>query len=143
MGALGIIKHFYRKTLTNFNDGTFWWGGEGNFYNVIRITEDKRFFSYWLRNIYYNGKIKGKYNDKWSSFVQSIWLSVLCFSCFAAFRKTNGETQLIVILTIMGLFVFLSLFEARARYLYVYSPYFIITSLFGVHNILNVIQRKY
>ena len=142
MGALGVIRHFYRKTLTNFNDGTFWWGGEGDFYNVLRNTDNKGFFSYYLRNIYYNGKIKGIYNDRWSGFVQSIWLSILCFSCFAAFPQKADETQLIVISAIIGLFVFLLLFEARARYLYVYSPYFIIASLFGVHNILNFSKRK-
>lgn len=143
MGTFGIIKHLYRKTLTSFNDGTFYWGGEGSFYDKIRENDDHNTLSSFLRDIYYNGQMKGKYNNIWSDYVQAIWLSILCFSCFAAFCKNNDVVQIITITTIIGLVVFLLLFEARARYLYVYAPYFILLSVFGIHNISYFVKEKF
>lgn len=34
-GVGGMVEHLAKKTLTNYNDGTFAWGGEGDFFVCV------------------------------------------------------------------------------------------------------------
>jgi hypothetical protein len=47
-------------------------------------------------------------------------------------ERTNAED--VITLSIIGITLFLLLFEARARYLYCYSPIFVLGAMIGLHN---------
>lgn len=50
-GIDGLLKHQIKKTLVTYNDGTFAWSQEGNFYWEIK--EEKSRIERFFRNIYY------------------------------------------------------------------------------------------
>ncbi len=118
------------KTLINFNDGTFAWGREGEkFY--YKILSDNSRLSMFLRNYFYKD---WKYNYIFKELMQIIWLLVLSLS-FLSGLKDKDNKNTIIYLSLIGIVLFLTIFEARARYLYCYSPIFIVAAMIGLNNI--------
>ena len=127
---IGLAKFYAKKTLTNFNDGTFAWGQEGGFYNKIFKNKNES-LSPFLRNIYYHN---GKYFIYWASFMQMIWLTILFFNGCLIFAREfveSNKTLLVAVVSVIGLTIFETLFEARARYLYTYVPIYILLATVG------------
>lgn len=122
---------FTKKLLVNYNDGTFAWGKEGNFYN--NIPERNSRTSRILSDIYYDS---GKYHYIFTGIEQLLWIFVL-FSCIFIYKKSQTKTETILQLTIVGLFLFVMLFEARARYLFAYAPIFITCAMLGISQLKN------
>jgi hypothetical protein len=143
LGALGLIKLAVKKTLTNYYNGTFCWGGEGNFF--VGIMEERNLpFSSFVRGLYYSGDYSdvGKYYDIWSNFEQMIWLTILLVSIFSVFAD-KGSDKAVITLSVIGLTVFELIFEARARYLYTYAPFYIILAVYGISYIAkNIISKS-
>lgn len=135
MGPIGLTKHFIRKTLTNYNDGTFCWGGEGAFYAEI-LPEKNHYLSSFFRNLYYNRNYKGKYYFIWANFAQMMWLTVLFFAMLSGFFSKDKRIT-VVMVSIIGLTLFELLFEARARYLFAYVPLYIILAVCGIKFLLD------
>lgn len=138
MGLEGIAKQAVRKTLTNFNDGTFCWGGEGTFYYEI-LPEKSSPLSGILRKLYYNRGISPAY-IYYEMYAQIMWMGTLFFSIFMGIRKRN-KYECVIMLTIIGLTLFETIFEARARYLFIYVPFFIITAVLGLHSFHNMLKK--
>lgn len=132
----GQIEFFSKKTLLNFNDGSFSWASEGTFF--YKINETKSSFAKLLRKIYYNN---GKYNLYFLQFCQIIWLTVLFF-CTFIIKKKNNKNELVIMLSIIGITMFLTIFEPRTRYLYCYSPIFVICALIGLSNLYEIVNKK-
>lgn len=128
MGVSGFWNQMRYKTLINYNDGTFCWGGEGSFYAEMR--KEKTSFSPLFRNIYYNRAYKGEFYAVWSNFEQAMWMTVLLFAIVSVFAR---ERELhILMLSIVGISLFELIFEARARYFFIYVPFYIILAVRGV-----------
>ena len=130
-GPVGYLRFLSKKMLTNYNDGTFAWSMEGNFY--MKLRDPKSGIAQFLRNIYY---VDGSYYKWFQLVVQGFWLAVLagCFAagCFRVKNDTyNKDYVIVLMLSIVGLTVFELLFEARARYLFTYVPVYIITACLG------------
>ena len=133
-GVNGYLQLLIDKSLINYDDGSFAWGIEGNFYQKT-ISENKSIF---LKKMYYNN---GEYYKYFESYLQSIWLLILFMSIFSIFKIRNHEL-LVINLTIIGITLFLLLFEARARYLFLYSPYYLLLFVIGTANIYKKIDSK-
>lgn len=143
-GLLGYVKFLSKKMLTNYNDGTFAWGVEGGFYSIVPENI----------NTYVSGKMKALfYNDGshywlFSLGEQCVWILtvilVMAESMFAAFARTRkGDYDyLIIILSIIGITIFELLFEARARYMYIYAPMFLLAAVYGFRDIDEIIRKK-
>lgn len=130
MGFKGTFRQLLRKTLTNFNDGTFAWAWEGDFFPVVYECRDK-VISPYIRSFYYPDK------ENYFFFVnseQSVWLAILSLSVFAmgAEKKKYSGT---IMLTLIGTMIYGLLFEARARYFYIYAPFFIVLACLGLQTI--------
>ena len=136
MGIINTYKLLNRKLLTNYNDGTFAWGKEGRFYCEF-LPSPNKYVAPVLRNIYYKG---GKFYSLFCTFVQMVWLIVLFLSFFSIFSK---KTYLISIamLSIIGLTMFELIFEARARYLFIYVPIYIILAMIGVDELISYFKK--
>lgn len=134
-GALGLFRHLVRKTLTNFNDGTFGWGKEAEFFKKIERPEEV--LSKFLKNLYYNG---GVYRISLNTYMQCFWLMMLLgvfLNMTVVFlKKKVPEISMMIMLALTGLFLFVTLFEARARYLYVYAPFYILMGVQGYRQVL-------
>lgn len=131
------IAFFSKKTLLNFNDGSFSWGLDGIFFYEINKTNSS--FAKFLREIYYDG---GKYFLNFLQVCQILWLLVLSFCPFIA-KKKNNKNELVIMLAIIGITLFLTIFEPRTRYLYCYSPIFIVCFVLGFSNLKNTIKNKF
>lgn len=138
-GIDGLLKHQIKKTLVTYNDGTFAWSQEGNFYWEIK--EEKSRIERFFRNIYYES---GSNHAIFKYIVQGVWLIILSIQPLIIFikRKNMDNNMRVVLLSLIGLFIFESIFEARARYLYTYVPIFIVSGMIGLNGFLNGMKKR-
>lgn len=142
LGVDGTLLLWGRKNLLNFSDGTFYWGREGAFYKYI--PERSGWLSRLTRGIYYNRAYQGHWNNAWNAVATSLWFGILVFSMLATLpkktktkTKTKTETLLdIVFFAIAMLTLFHTLCEARARYLFCFTPLFILAAVEGANLLL-------
>ena len=137
-GIDGLLKHQIKKTLVTYNDGTFAWSQEGNFYWEIK--EEKSRVERFFRNIYYES---GSNHSIFKYIVQGAWLIILSLQPLTIFikRKNMDNSVRVILLSLIGLFIFESIFEARARYLYTYVPVFIVSGMIGLNEFLNWMKK--
>ena len=139
MGLGGVINQIARKILTNYNDGTF--SGVATFvyirkeYNIEGINKE---LSKFLKNIYYEN---GEYNMIYTQIMQCLWIGILIFNMFS-YNDGKSTKISIVILGIIGLFIFEILFEARSRYIFIYVPLYIFLGVIGLKNVLRFFVVK-
>ena len=138
MGIAGYLRFLAKKMLTVYNDGTYAWGGEGNFFMVVFQQPDNH-IAVFLRNIYYADH---KYYDIYVTVMQSIWVFVLGAAAVSGLGKENRQEIIVLMLSIVGLTLFEVLFEARARYLYTYAPVFCILAAIGIEKLNSEIKKK-
>ncbi|MBE5866910.1 MAG: hypothetical protein E7292_12030 [Lachnospiraceae bacterium] len=153
-GFMGLLDFWLRKQVMTYNDGTFSWYQEG-FFNAkpyenltdSSLKEPLRDF-YWLEG------------DNYLQFVtisHGVWLFVLVgilveagmvlLRALQALRKRtdaerDGSCELqistVLILTFIGVFLFVMLFEGRARYLYTSVPVFATMAVTGFYKLVNI-----
>lgn len=81
-GPAGYAEFLVKKTLFNYNDGTFGWGGEGDFSNwVCQDVNTKA--SPLLKSIYYHQETNHHYL---ATFFQGVWLLILAVACWQGAR---------------------------------------------------------
>lgn len=139
-GVNGYFKLLSEKLMTNYNDGTFAWSVEGDFYSKI-LDEPNDANAQLLRDIYY---YDGIYYKNYATYQQSIWITILFFMLIAVKKIAVmiNKDSYVIALAIIGITLFLLLFEARARYLFLYSPYYILLAVMGVQNFIAFMHRK-
>ncbi len=128
-----------KKTLTNFNDGTFAWGNEGAFYWAYYERNDA--VATFLRDYVYDpheGYTFGSKHGSYVAFCQCIWFLCLCSTALMVLkgRKKKDCNEMVVMTSMLAIMCFLMVFEARARYLYLYSPIIYMTAAMGWSRLL-------
>lgn len=131
MGVVGVIKQICRKTLTNFNDGTFAWGVDGTFFTNLKDSDGNPFSSFWA-SLYIKG---GKNYGKFCIFEQLLWMGILMCSLIGGLVSEKKKNNSVLFLAVIGITIFETIFEARARYLYCFAPVFILICGDGVKRI--------
>ncbi len=139
MGASGLSGHLARKTLCNFADGTFAWKLEGDFF--LETYEYKNtVLSPALCNLIWG---EGRANRLFEAIKQAAWLLVLFLSAALAGRgRRLEEPYFTVMLSLIGITLFVTLFEARARYLFLYAPIYIVAAMAGAQHIFAAWQEE-
>lgn len=123
MGPTGVMSLLGKKTLVNYGDGTFAWEQEGNFYKAIFGQ------NHTLQQFYGIGQ---KQPNTFASFFQVLWFMVLIgVVAFCFLQKKITNHTFVILLTVLLLSVFLMLFECRARYLFLFSPYYVVIGVLG------------
>ena len=135
MGFRGLLRQWMRKLLTCFHDGTFAWTHEGNFFAQIFNNDSK--IAKITRSFYYSS---GENYHVFQNTEQAIWLCVLLFSLGAFFSRSRLTAT--VELTLLGLILYLILFEVRARYVYIFAPLFIVLAACGIDKIFSIAMRR-
>ena len=137
MGPLGLAKHFSKKMLVLFNDGTFAWGKEGNFF-AVTYDEVNSGVCRFLRSYYYGEKL-----GAFQTIQKVIWVLILLSTAFGVRKNSRYmKEETILMLAVIGLTLFELLFEARARYIYIYVPIYCILASIGFENIKNIIRER-
>lgn len=130
-GLVGYKKFLGKKALVNFSDGTFAWNIEGNF--IYQKIEKDNYFATFLRSIYYPD---GKFYKIFELSVQLLWFVVLILLLgLGLLWKNPDKKSMTVVLTLLGISLFVMIFEARARYLYSYTPFFMIGACIGLQKL--------
>lgn len=135
-GIYGYMKFVYNKVIWILSDGTFYYGAEGTFfitqpYNQSRIAKKIQGF------INISSK---KYQYITANIMQIVWVDLLIGIIFT--YKNREKKINILKFSIIGIILFIVLFEGRARYLYNYIPMFIIVGTLGIKNIITKIEGK-
>lgn len=125
MGPAGLLRHWADKTIVNFNDGAFGWGREGNPPTQVEGKDPGL-----LR--FYEVKPYGPQDGgPWRTSVQGVWFAML-LGVVAGLSNRRPRRELVAALIAVTLLaLFLMVFECRARYLYLYLPYFIVLGTCG------------
>ena len=130
LGVGGLLRLWKNKTLTNFADGTFAWWQEGGFYDQ-EMYEGNYQLRALLTDYYYEGRSN---HELFKSIMQSLWMGTLFLSlagtiCFVKQSEKSGTD--VLKLSLIGIILFEMIFEARARYLFIYAPLFILWAYSG------------
>lgn len=114
-----------KKLLTNFADGTFAWEIEGDFYTQIIGTNEA------VLNFYGISPDASLDNNTFAPLSQVLWLFVLTGCVLIVLGRRPLKAETVIAFTLLMLSAFLMFFEARARYLFLYLPFFIILGTMG------------
>lgn len=154
MGVGGYLQHLAKKLLIAFSDGTFGWGIEERFYQTQFMDINR--ISGLLKSIFYG---IGRRYDIYAAFAQFVWITVLNLNLFATFFKVPegsasikcsayikcgtslNKKYLALLLSVVGLILFLLIFEVQSRYLYVYAPVFCVLAAIGAAALVEKVQR--
>lgn len=142
-GAVGLAKFIVKKTMVNFNDGTFAWGQEGDFYGIPLEIPNSPFRSL-LRGLYYDD---GEFHVVYETVAQFLWMLVLVgvtLNSILLFEKEKmfEKTYLVAIISLIGIAMFVMLFEARSRYLYTFVPLFILIGGNGYKQLYMLLNKN-
>lgn len=130
MGPGRYLLFLARKTLVNYGDGTFAWGVEGNFFWEIFENEDPH-ISPWLRSYFYTD---GENYGITSTVQNGLWVTLIFSMLGLVFldpQKIDSNIY-VLMLALIGLTLFETIFESRARYLFIYAPIYIILGTMGL-----------
>ena len=133
-GPAGLLIHLRNKQLVNYADGTFSYGIDGNFF-AGRSSGPGPAVSGNILTPFFDSFIlpAGRNFGLMCAGRQGLWLTILIFCTLSGlyniiFPDDTSYGVFIIQLTLIGLTLFELLFEAKARYLFVYVPFFILAS---------------
>ena len=147
MGFFGAVEFFTQKMVMTMNDGTFCWYNEGIFvaYNYPEISGSS--LKWVLRNIYWDD---GSAYRKFNTLSQLLWIFVQLgvFLCFLTemtrllrVKRGDNAVKYMLMIAILGLYMYILLFEARARYILVFLPVFATAGAVGTTELFIDIDR--
>lgn len=134
MEITGTLKLLLKKNIANYNNGTFLWGAEGYFYT--EVFEKDNLAAKALRSFYYTQYAEGQgaHYQVFATIEQSVWFMMLISIGFCILRgKSNNATENLVALSLLGVSIFLLIFECRSRYLFMFTPLFLILASSGLN----------
>ncbi len=135
MGVRRLSKQLARKLLTDYNDGSFAWTMEETERKLFffEVTNTDSGFKLFIRSFYYD---TGSRFALFINFETALWLAILSLSLLAAFSRPE-KGPAILMLSTAGMFLYNLLFEARARYLYVFAPLYILLAVLGTRVVMG------
>ncbi len=130
-GVAGFLKHLYQKYVWITTDGTFFYGGEGHFHRDIPKEETG------LRGLLQNFTYCETpfYQQFYGQYLHALWAFLLLGNiglAVSSLRRRGMGMEFVMQLSLFGLFLFLMLFEARSRYLFLYLPFFVLLASRGL-----------
>ena len=129
-GMAGHIRFLLKKMVMTFNDGAFGWGREGNFEYFSYPIFSNAWYSPLLRDVFWPDFMYSGYFNTYSQFIWLVILGGIPGCCF--YKKKDRHITVTIILAILGVFLYLLLFETRARYLICFLPVLITASAVGM-----------
>jgi hypothetical protein len=129
-GLRGYLHHLFQKGIWILGDGSFFWQGEGGFYQEDYSYQEGNQKQQEIREIYYGSS--GGYDAaklQMSLAKKSgLWFCVIAFmTIFVLSYGRNSkfaEEKTILALAACGCLLFTMLFEGRSRYLINYLPFY-------------------
>lgn len=129
LGIFGYLKYLSQKGNWMLSDGTFYYGGEGNFAMSDPYSDSGR--ARFLQSYY---SFNGENYNKQASIRQAAWILILFFIVIPViFGREDRENEILftIRLSLIGILIFLLLFEGRSRYFLNHLPLFIVLASYG------------
>ncbi|MBQ3306697.1 MAG: acyltransferase family protein [Bacilli bacterium] len=130
----GFIAFYNRKISYTWTDGTFF-----SYEKLRRKPYHKKYTKYVLSDKGEDRLYRALSNAKW--FILLL-LMVVGTVLKKYLRKELRDFQFILNLSIIGLLLFLLIWETRSRYLVNYSPIFLVNAYIGLNAIINYYKEK-
>ncbi len=126
-GFAGNLTFFSTKAYKAFCDGTM---AQSKSFLVMETPARTGRWASLLKQIFF---ADGKYNALFQTVQQVLWLLILLLSLVAMLAKpAHPKVTAILAVTLAGLGLYLMLFEVWPRYLYLYSPVFVVLAAVGI-----------
>ena len=141
-GVGGYLQHFVKKSARNYFDGCFGWGGLGETFYTEIFPERGTVLCSLIRSLYYDNTEDTLYRYQ-ALFRQILWYMVLVLVPFSVFTKRPlDKKRQVAVLSVLGLMLYLQIFEAHARYLYTFVPIFVFLATEGIDNLREYLNQK-
>lgn len=134
-GFLGYLKFLYNKANWILSDGTFFYGCEGKWIYKYYNESDIAKYAQQFINI-----DSDKYQNITANIMQTAWILVIVGLIFSKNKKDDNNYINISKFAIIGIVLFIMLFEGRSRYLINYIPIFILVGTYGLDNLNKIID---
>ncbi len=134
-GTVGLLGHLVEKTEYVWGDGTYT--------TASKLDRDRTYYSSVDEYILSSGEkfAVGAYFEQ-AVFAFTL-LGILAAGVITLLKKNDSVEKLFpLLLCIFGLFLFECFWEARTRYLFNYSPLFIVTAAIAYFEITNAVKFK-
>ena len=144
MGSSGYLSYLYDKYTFIISDGTFFYGNEGSYYQSEPYVKGR--LADFVQELSYVDK--DNYKKITLNIMQSYWVIVISLilisSIINLFQRESGSQVCVLKLSIVGIIMFILLFEARSRYLMNYLPIFIALAVYSMKILekINVVRNK-
>lgn len=141
MGIKGYLEFLYNKYTWIISDGTFYYGREGNFYAKAKPINNSDFAQKIQNYAYFDEE---GYKNITVNFEQAMWILIIgliLIDSLLNIRKIDNININILRLSVIGIILFILLFEARSRYLFHYLPIFIILAINGIKSVDENLNR--
>lgn len=157
LGARGYIALLERKSLSNYMDGSFGWNNEGDF--VKEIIGDNEYLLRWfgIKNTSENTSESTSNSQRtlsiepFSYLAQILWFITIFGVLACPYKQQNSharnawisQSTNCMMIAILMLSMFLMIFECRARYLFLYTPLFVILATSGYARLFSLGARVF
>ena len=129
-GVGGLTEHLWHKLVWMGSDGTFAYGMEGGFH--VEPQSSQTSLRGKLQNAFYT---ETELYQRWiGNILQAAWILFLLWGIFHTVHERNVQNgshsfwKSMMQLTVLGIVLFLLIFENRSRYLFLYLPIFILAN---------------
>lgn len=146
-GLFGSIYFYLKKMVMTFNDGVFGWKTEVWVHEEYPVpTASNTALTQRLRSIF-RGNDLGYDVGGYNTLCQLAWIfSIMSIPGICLCRTKKKEEYGVLIISFLGIFFYQMLFEARARYLFVFLPLILPIAICGVqqytYSIIYALQKR-
>ena len=153
LGARGYIALLGRKSLSNYMDGSFGWNNEGDF--VKEIIGDNEYLLRWFgientSESASNSQLTASI-EPFCYLAQILWFITIFGVLACPYKQQDSharnawisQSTNCMMIAILMLSMFLMIFECRARYLFLYTPLFVILAISGYARLFSLGARVF
>ena len=136
LGPLGLLRLYHQKLLSAFSDGTFAWGIEGQFW--IELHGNCRALKAYYGIGNFNHEDPNAQNGMWFEVLsQTLWIGCIAGVVLLGFSRRLDAATVVPMLAVCALALFLMVFETRARYVFLFAPYFCVLGVAGWSEVVD------
>lgn len=133
-GFNGLMNHFAEKIEFTWDDGTYYI----SHYTYKNINDNSL-----LHNIIPKGGVNSPPFYAFSSAMHIMILVMVCVSAFSCIRKPRFDYITLMHIMMFGVFLFFLIWETRSRYIYNFTPVFIMICADGIIRLADRLRKPF
>lgn len=143
-GPVGYVSFLVHKAEWVLTDGTFFWAREGGSFPTDPVQNEP--IAKLFQSFVYPEEYGGHENSyqRYAAYLHGLWVLILALIVLSAVKKRSSSNVWIITvrMTLIGLLLFILLFEGRSRYLIMYLPFFVLLASHGVVVVSACFQKR-